>query len=75
MTRQPIEQLLVDLTAARDALDTVRNDALVATHEDYPNKPALERAAQTSDDAHHLVVEAIEQIRTLLDEMKEDTDE
>jgi len=70
MSTQPIEQLLAELRTAQSALDSVRAAAQQATHEAYPNKPALERAAQLSDDAHDEVVEAVEHIEQLLHEME-----
>lgn len=70
MSKKPIEQLLSELRTAQTALDAVRAAAQQATHEAYPNKPALERAAQLSDDAHDEVVEAAKYIEQLLEEME-----
>lgn len=70
MSTQPIEQLLTELRTAQGALDSVRAAAQEATHEAYPNKPALERAAQLTDEAHDEVVEASKHIERLLHEME-----
>lgn len=70
MTPEPIEQLLRELRNAQVALDSARQAALDATQEEYPNKPALERAAQLSDTAHDEVVDAAVQIERLLHEME-----